>query len=103
MTTFYCSFSELATSSISVARFYFLEQVFLNNTFFEDKNIYNNMPPRNVPTIIEFRGKQFIIWEDIDNKFIRACKYDWYFPSEQFFSFELFFPKQSFSSHIFSH
>ena len=31
------------------------------------------MPPRNVPTVIEYRGRQFIIWEDIDNKFLRAC------------------------------
>jgi len=29
---------------------------------------------RNVPTVIEFRGRQFLIWEDIDNKFLRA----WY-------------------------
>lgn len=28
---------------------------------------------RSVPTIFEFRGKQFIIWEEIDNKFLRAC------------------------------
>jgi MIP family channel proteins len=28
---------------------------------------------RNVPTVLEFRGRQFIIWEDIDNKFLRAC------------------------------
>jgi glycerol uptake facilitator-like aquaporin len=31
------------------------------------------MPPRNVPTVIEIRGRQLIIWEDIDNKFLRAC------------------------------
>jgi glycerol uptake facilitator-like aquaporin len=31
------------------------------------------MPPRNLPTIIEFRGRQLIIWEDVDNKFLRAC------------------------------
>lgn len=31
------------------------------------------MPPRNVPTVVEYRGRQFVIWEDIDNKFLRAC------------------------------
>lgn len=37
------------------------------------------MPPRNVPTVLHlFRDrfgvdKQLIIWEDIDNKFLRAC------------------------------
>lgn len=31
------------------------------------------MPPRNIPTVYEFMGKQLIIWEDIDNKFLRAC------------------------------
>jgi MIP family channel proteins len=31
------------------------------------------MPPRNLPTVVEIRGRQLIIWEDIDNKFIRAC------------------------------
>jgi hypothetical protein len=29
--------------------------------------------PRNVPTVIQIGGREFIIWEDIDNKFIRAC------------------------------
>ena len=28
---------------------------------------------RSVPTVFEFRGRQFIIWEEIDNKFLRAC------------------------------
>lgn len=31
------------------------------------------MPPKNVPTTLEFMGKSFMIWEDIDNKFLRAC------------------------------
>lgn len=31
------------------------------------------MAPRNIPTVLEFRGKSFIIWEDVDNKFLRAC------------------------------
>jgi MIP family channel proteins len=31
------------------------------------------MAPRNLPTVIEIRGRTLIIWEDIDNKFIRAC------------------------------
>ena len=31
---------------------------------------------RNVPTILELRGgKQLIIWEDLDNKFIRAVSH----------------------------
>jgi MIP family channel proteins len=30
-------------------------------------------PTRNIPTVLEFRGKSFIIWEDVDNKFLRAC------------------------------
>jgi hypothetical protein len=28
---------------------------------------------RNVPTVYEIWGRQLIIWEDVDNKFIRAC------------------------------
>ncbi len=28
---------------------------------------------RNIPTVYEIFGKQLIIWEDIDNKFWRAC------------------------------
>eukprot|EP01031_Cornospumella_fuschlensis_P037464 gene37464-45497_t len=31
------------------------------------------MPPKNVPAVVNFMGRQFIIWEDIDNKFLRAC------------------------------
>ena len=31
------------------------------------------MAPRNIPTVVEIRGKAFIIWEEIDNKFWRAC------------------------------
>ncbi len=31
------------------------------------------MPPKNVPAVLVFMGKEFIIWEDIDNKFLRAC------------------------------
>ena len=30
-------------------------------------------PNRNIPTVLEFRGRSFIIWEDVDNKFLRAC------------------------------
>jgi MIP family channel proteins len=35
--------------------------------------IANKMPPRNIPTVYELYGKQLIIWEDVDNKFMRAC------------------------------
>jgi glycerol uptake facilitator-like aquaporin len=31
------------------------------------------MAPRNIPTNVEVFGKTLIIWEDIDNKFLRAC------------------------------
>ncbi len=31
------------------------------------------MPPRNLPAVIEIRGRTLIIWEDVDNKFMRAC------------------------------
>lgn len=34
------------------------------------------MPPRNLPAVLEipgFPGKTLLIWEDIDNKFMRAC------------------------------
>jgi glycerol uptake facilitator-like aquaporin len=31
------------------------------------------MVPRNIPTVYEIFGRQLIIWEDIDNKFWRAC------------------------------
>eukprot|EP01038_Epipyxis_sp_PR26KG_P006687 gene6687-9171_t len=31
------------------------------------------MSLRQIPTVIEIRGRTLIIWEDIDNKFIRAC------------------------------
>lgn len=31
------------------------------------------MPPRNLPAVVEIRGRTLIIWEDIDNKFLRAC------------------------------
>lgn len=29
--------------------------------------------PRGIPTVLELYGRQFLIWEDIDNKFFRAC------------------------------
>ena len=29
--------------------------------------------PRGIPTVLEVYGRQFLIWEDIDNKFFRAC------------------------------
>lgn len=31
------------------------------------------MPPYNIPVEVVYFGKKFTIWEDIDNKFIRAC------------------------------
>lgn len=31
--------------------------------------------PRAIPLTYEWGGKVFIIWEDIDNKFFRACEY----------------------------
>jgi hypothetical protein len=29
--------------------------------------------PRNVPTVVQIGPRELIIWEDVDNKFIRAC------------------------------
>jgi hypothetical protein len=56
---------------------FFVAIININNNSNNSNNSNNKMSqgwkPRGIPTVLEVYGRQFLIWEDIDNKFFRAC------------------------------